>query len=217
MDLGIDLANLREGLILYLVLVVSLCIHEWAHAFVANRLGDHTPAAQGRVTLNPVAHMDLFGTVIFPLACIFLFPGGILFGWGKPVMINPSNFTNPKRGEVLTTMAGPGANLGLALIAAVVGGLVLKSDPRTFELFRLMLTLNVVLAVFNLLPIPPLDGGTLMKHAVGMSDEMFMRLAQWSWLVLLVAINVPAVRYLLGVLISLVSTPFVWVFQLVAG
>ncbi|MFI5356500.1 MAG: site-2 protease family protein [Opitutales bacterium] len=217
MDLGIDLANLREGLILYLVLVVSLSIHEWAHAFVANKLGDHTPAALGRVTLNPVAHMDLFGTVIFPLACIFLFPGGILFGWGKPVMINPSNFANRKRGEVLTTMAGPAANLGLALLAAVLGGLALKADPRTFELFRLMLTLNVVLAVFNLLPIPPLDGGTLMKHAIGMSDELYLRIAQWSWLVLLVAINLQSVRYLLSVLISVVSTPFVWVFQLVAG
>jgi Zn-dependent protease len=217
MDFGISPQALREGLILYIVLVASLCIHEWAHAFTANKLGDYTPASQGRVTLNPVAHMDVFGTVIFPLACIFMFPGGILFGWGKPVMINPSNFANPKRGDILTTMAGPAANLALALIAAIIGGFAVKSDPRLFELFRLMLTLNVVLAVFNLLPIPPLDGGTLLKHATGMSDETYYRLAQWSWIVLLVAINIPSVRYLLSVLINIFSLPFVWVFQLFAG
>jgi Zn-dependent protease len=217
MDFGISPQALREGLILYIVLVGSLCIHEWAHAYTANKLGDHTPAAQGRVTLNPLAHMDVFGTVIFPLACIFLFPGGILFGWGKPVMVNPSNFAKPRRGDILTTAAGPASNLVLALIAAIIGGISVKSDPRLFELFRLMLTLNVVLAVFNLLPIPPLDGGTLMKHATGMSDETYHRIAQWSWLVLLVAISLPSVRYLLSVLINLVSLPFVWVFQMVAG
>lgn len=214
---GLDLAHLREGLIFYLVFVVSICIHEWAHAFTADKLGDYTPASQGRVTLNPLAHMDLFGTVLFPLACIFLFPGGILFGWGRPVMINPSNFENRKRGEILATMAGPGANLLLALLAALVGGFLVKTDPRVFEIVQLMLTLNIVLAVFNLLPLPPLDGGTLMKHATGMTDETYFRIAQWSWIILLVAINIPAVRYLLSVIIGLVSVPFVLVFNLVAG
>lgn len=212
---GIDLAHLREGLIFYLVFVVSICIHEWAHAFTADKLGDDTPASQGRVTLNPLVHMDLFGTVLFPLACIFLFPGGILFGWGRPVMINPNNFENRKRGEILATMAGPGSNLVLALLAALIGGFAVKFDPRTFELVQLMLTLNVVLAVFNLLPLPPLDGGTLMKHATGMADETYFRIAQWSWVILLVAINTPAIRYLLSALINVVSVPFVIVFNLV--
>jgi Zn-dependent protease len=216
MDFGLDPAQLRQGLIFYLVFVVSICIHEWAHAFTADKLGDDTPASQGRVTLNPLAHMDLFGTVIFPLVCIFMFPGGILFGWGKPVLINIGNFKNRKRDEILATMAGPFSNLMLALIAAVVGGLLVGSAPRSAEIFVMLISLNVVLAVFNLLPIPPLDGGTLLKYGTGMSEETYFRIAQWSWLALLVAIQLPAVRGVLGMLIGLVSTPYFFVFQLLA-
>lgn len=217
MDFGISPAQLRIGLILYLVFVGSICIHEWAHAITAHRLGDDTPASQGRVTLNPFAHMDLFGTVIFPLVCIFMFPGGILFGWGKPVMINPSNFSHRARGEIIATMAGPVSNLVLALAAAVLGGLAFHLDPRTLELFRLGLLLNVVLAVFNLLPVPPLDGGTLLKYASGMKEETYYRIAQWSWIVLLVAINLRSVQYLLGTFIDFAAIPFVMVFHAIAG
>lgn len=217
MDTGFTLAALREGLMFYIVLVVSLSIHEWAHAFTADRLGDNTPRQDGRVTLNPAAHMDLFGSVIFPLVCIFLFPGGLLFGWGKPVMINPSNFANRKRDEVLTTLAGPMSNLALALLTAVVGGLLYRFDERTLELFRVMLTMNVALAVFNLIPLPPLDGGNLMRHVVGMSEETYLNIGRWSFLVLLIAINLPPVRALLGMVMGVVSWPFVVLFQAIAG
>ncbi len=217
MDTGFTLAALREGLMFYIVLVVSLSIHEWAHAFTADRLGDNTPRQDGRVTLNPAAHMDLFGSVIFPLVCIFLFPGGLLFGWGKPVMINPSNFANRKRDEVFTTLAGPMSNLALALLTAVVGGLLYRFDERTLELFRVMLTMNVALAVFNLIPLPPLDGGNLMRHAVGMSEETYLNIGRWSFLVLLIAINLPPVRALLGMVMGVVSWPFVVLFQAIAG
>lgn len=216
MDFSLDPEQLRQGLIFYLVFVVSICIHEWAHAFTADKLGDDTPASQGRVTLNPLAHMDLFGTVIFPLVCIFLFPGGILFGWGRPVLINISNFKHRKRDEILTTMAGPFSNLVLALLAAVIGGWMAGTMPRFVEIFVMMISLNVVLAVFNLLPVPPLDGGTLLKYGTGMTEETYFRIAQWSWLVLLVAIQLPPVRYVLGTLIGLVSLPYVAIFQLLA-
>ena len=217
MDSSLDPESLRQGLIFYIVFVVSICIHEWAHAITAHRLGDDTPASQGRVTLNPLVHMDLFGTVIFPLACIFLFPGGILFGWGKPVMINPSNFADRKRGDVITTLAGPMSNLVLALLAAVIGGIVFRFEPRALELVQLVLTLNVALAVFNLIPLPPLDGGVLMRHAVGMSEEMFYNISRWSMIVLLIAINIPPIRQLLGMIMAIVSWPFAMLFQLVAG
>jgi Zn-dependent protease len=216
MDFAFDQEKLRQGLLFYLVFVVSISIHEWAHAFMADKLGDDTPRSQGRVTLNPLVHMDLFGTVIFPLVCIFAFPGGILFGWGRPVMINPSNFKNRKSGEVLTTMAGPLSNLVIALIAAVAGGLLAGEAPRTTEIFAVLISLNVVLAVFNLLPVPPLDGGTLMKHATNMSEETYFRIAQWSWLVLLIAIQLPPVRYALGLVISLLTVPYYVIFQLLA-
>ena len=217
MDTGFSLAALREGLMFYIVLIVSLCIHEWAHAFVADRLGDDTPRNDGRVTLNPIVHMDLFGSVIFPLVCIFMFPGGLLFGWGRPVMINPSNFPHRKRDEVLTTLAGPAANLGLALLAAVIGGIAFRYEPRVIELVKLVLSLNVALAVFNLIPLPPLDGGTVLKHAVGMSEETFYNIARWSMLVLLIAINIPPVRQALGIIMALVSWPFAALFSAIAG
>jgi Zn-dependent protease len=208
MDTGIGLAELREGLIFYIFLVVALSVHEWAHAFVADKLGDPTPGSQGRVTLNPVVHMDLFGTVIFPLVCIFILPGNFLFGWGKPVMINRSYFRRPVRDDIVTTLAGPGSNLGLALLAAVVGGVVYRFDPNTAELVKLFITLNVVLAVFNMIPLPPLDGSHLMRYAVGMSEETFMNLSRWSFIVLIVAINVPPVRTALSIAIGLVAYPF---------
>ncbi|HLP25437.1 MAG TPA: site-2 protease family protein, partial [Acidobacteriota bacterium] len=186
--MDLDLSTLRDGLLFYIFLVCSLCIHEWAHAFVADKLGDDTPRALGRVTLNPLPHMDLFGTVIFPLVCIFAFPGGFLFGWGKPVLVNPANFKRPRRDDVLVTLAGPMSNLALALLAAVLGGLLYRTEPRTTEIFMLVIVLNVTLAVFNLLPLPPLDGGQVLRHAVRMRDETYLTLSRWSFLVLLLAL-----------------------------
>lgn len=211
--LGIGPAELRQGLILYIVLVASLCIHEWAHAFTADRLGDDTPRLQGRVTLNPVVHMDLLGTVIFPLICIFLLKGGIFFGWGRPVEVNHANFANRRRDDILVTLAGPGSNLVLALLASIVGGLAYRADPNTLELFQLIILLNVALAVFNLIPLPPLDGGRVMRHVVGMSEETFFNLSRWSFLILIVAINIPPVRALLGYVMLVVAQPFMLVYS----
>lgn len=215
--MDLDLATLRNGLLFYIVLVCSLCIHEWAHAFVADRLGDDTPRSQGRVTINPVPHMDLFGTVIFPLLCIFALGGGFLFGWGKPVMVNPGNFKHPRRDDVLVTLAGPASNLVLALLAAVVGGLLYRNEPRTAEIFLLIVGLNVTLAVFNLLPLPPLDGGQVLRHAIRMRDETYFAIARWSFFALLLALWLPPVRWALITLMKLVALPFVFLYQALAG
>ena len=217
MDFGIDPETLRSGLIFYIVLIASLSIHEWAHAITAHLLGDDTPEHDGRVTLNPIAHMDLLGSVIFPLLCIFVLPGGLLFGWGKPVMINVSNFKNRKRDEILTTLAGPGSNLALALVAAVVGGLLFRVEPRTAELFVKLISINVLLAVFNMIPLPPLDGGRVMRHIAGMTEETFINLSRWSFLIILIAINIPAFRMVLGAVMGIVAAPFLLIFRLIAG
>jgi Zn-dependent protease len=217
MDFGIDPETLRRGLMFYLVLIASLCIHEWAHAFTAHKLGDDTPERDGRVTLNPIVHMDLLGSVIFPLLCIFVFPGGLLFGWGKPVMINVSNFKHRTRDEILTTLAGPGSNLAFALVAAVVGGLLFRVEPRTAELFVQLIGINVLLAVFNLIPLPPLDGGRVMRHIAGMTEETFHNLSRWSFLIIIIAINIPAFRLLLGAVMGIVGAPFLLIFRLLAG
>lgn len=215
--MDLDLVTLRNGLLFYIILVCSLCIHEWAHAWTADKLGDHTPRALGRVTINPLPHMDLFGTVIFPLVCIFLLSGGFLFGWGKPVLVNPSNFKHPRRDDVLVTLAGPMSNLGLALLAALVGGFLYKTDPRTAEVFMLVIVLNVTLAVFNLLPLPPLDGGQVLRHALRMRDETYLAIARWSFLILLAALWLPPVRAAIVFLMKIVALPFVLLYQALAG
>ena len=215
--MDLDLGTLRNGLLYFIILVCSLCIHEWAHAFTADKLGDDTPRSLGRVTLNPVAHMDLFGTVIFPLVCIFVLGGSFLFGWGKPVLVNSANFKNRRRDDTLVTLAGPGANLGLALLAAIAGGLLFKAHPRTSEVFMLIIGLNVTLAVFNMIPLPPLDGGQVLRHAVNMRDETFLKISQWSFLILIVAIWLPPVRWLIMTVMALVAAPFVALYQALAG
>ena len=214
--LGISPAELRNGLILYIILVASLSVHEWAHAYSADRLGDDTPRSQGRVTLNPLVHMDLFGTVIFPLMFIFVFDSRFFFGWGRPVMVNVSNFRHRTRDHIIVTLAGPGSNLLLAFLGAVVGGLVYGFDSNTTEIFGLVIGLNVVLAVFNMIPIPPLDGGQVMRHVVGMSEETFMNISRWGFLILIVAINLPPIRYALGLAIMTVQTPFFRLYELIA-
>lgn len=217
MDFGIDPETLRRGLIFYIVLIASLCIHEWAHAVTAHKLGDDTPDREGRVTLNPIAHMDLLGSVIFPLLCIFVLPGGLLFGWGKPVNIDIGNFRHRRRDEILTTLAGPGSNLALALFAAVVGGILFRFEPRTAELFVQLIGINVLLAVFNLIPLPPLDGGRVMRHIAGMTEETFHNIARWSFLIILIAINIPAFRMVLGAVMGLVAAPYLFLYRLIAG
>jgi Zn-dependent protease len=200
---------IRNGLIILIVLVVSLGFHEWGHAIVADLLGDDTPRSNGRVTLNPVAHVDPVGTVLIPMINIFVFHGSFAFiGWGKPVVINTSNFRNRRRDELLVTMAGPAANLLVALVAIVVGSFVVVPQPRLAELVYGLVTMNVGLAVFNLLPIPPLDGGTVLRYAVGMTEETFLGISRWSGLVMLVMVNLSATRHLIGFAVGLACVPY---------
>lgn len=133
-------------------LVISITIHEFSHAFIAEKLGDPTPRVQGRVTLNPAAHLDLFGT----LAMVF-----IGFGWGKPVMFDPYNLKNPKRDAALIALAGPASNLILASILALIVRTI-GVDSLFVSVAILVIQTNVGLAIFNLIPIHPLDGGKIL-------------------------------------------------------
>ena len=160
--------------VLVAVLVPSVIFHEVSHGVVANFFGDDTAKRAGRLTLNPAAHIDPFGTVILPL--ILSLSGVGAFGYAKPVPVNPRRLRNPRQHSLYVSLAGPATNIALALAAAVLLRTVFRDDlRRAFSLEDLALLpklvfwlglVNVILAVFNLLPIPPLDGSALVERVL---------------------------------------------------
>ena len=158
-----------EFLLALAILIASLSFHEAAHAWTANRLGDPTARLLGRLTLNPLAHIDWIGTVLFPvLAYLSNIP---LIGWAKPVPVNMNNLQAPRRDFAIVALAGPVSNVILAVIAAVLlraqGGMVPESGQTIFtSALVTAVSMNVLLAAFNVLPIPPLDGGNVLAGIV---------------------------------------------------
>lgn len=155
-------------LFLYLVIIFSAIFHEYAHAWIADYLGDSTAKNMGRLTLNPLPHLDLFGTVIIPLSFLFLFGGFI--GWAKPVPYNPYNLRDKKYGSLKVGLAGPGANIVIAvaigLIIRFFGSVLLASGfipAAALSLLGLVVYINIFLALFNLIPVPPLDGSKIFE------------------------------------------------------
>ncbi len=167
MDISPD--QVRSALLALVAFVVSVSVHEFGHALVADRLGDRLPRQQGRLTLSPVAHIDLVGTIVMPLLGALL-PGGFpLIAWGKPVQTSPRNYTDKlprKVGRMLVSLAGPAMNLALALLVSIVFvllGRAGKLPPSVADiLVRYVIALNLILMFFNLIPLPPLDGAAVL-------------------------------------------------------
>jgi Zn-dependent protease len=167
-----------------LIFFSAVVIHECAHAFVAYKLGDPTAKRMGRLTLNPIAHIDPFGTVVLPILLI-LMNAPVLFGWAKPVPINFANLHNPKRDMIWVGLAGPASNLLFAFIASLLLKAGLKSIPVAAFVLESMMVLNVVLAVFNLIPLPPLDGSRVLVGLLPMPFAMFViRIERYGFLIL---------------------------------
>jgi Zn-dependent protease len=217
MDFNLDVGVLRFAVLEVLIVLISITVHEWGHAKMADRLGDDTPRSQGRLTLNPLAHLDLVGTIILPLiSALGLFGHLGVIGWGKPVSTNPRNFKNRNTDEALVTLAGPAMNLVLGLIATIFAALVHRSLPSLIPLLMHILEVNILLAVFNLLPIPPLDGSKFLMYWFGMSEESYLRFSQWGGLLLLGLLFIPRVQALLQLVIALATQPFLFIYSLLA-
>lgn len=197
-----------------IILLFSVIVHEVMHGVIALKFGDHTAQRAGRLTLNPIPHIDLVGTILLPILLIFS-GSSILFGWAKPVPVNPLNFTNLRKGELLVSAAGILANFGLAILAAVIFH-VLKVLPTApgllLDLLQFTVLINLILGVFNLFPIPPLDGSKVLLSQLPYNlARQYEKLNQYGFLILLILLFIPfgnttLLHAVLGFLVSILSS-----------
>jgi len=213
--------DIRLILVQAFVIFFAITVHEAAHAWMANRLGDPTAAAQGRASLNPLVHIDLFGTIIFPLLLILLKQP--VFGWAKPVPYNPYNLRHPRRGGLWISFAGPVANIATATAAVVLFQLLkltganipqtsLFSKPLGGLVVVLIYTamINMSLAVFNLIPIPPLDGSGILAGLLSeRGAAKFERLRPYGFLILIALMYTNALTFVFSPVRNLVY----WLFS----
>ncbi len=199
--------DLHRILIVFPLIVICLTVHEYAHALAADRLGDSTPRAAGRLTLNPLAHLDPIG--ILPI----LF--GIFIGWAKPVPINPSYFRNPRRDEMIVSAAGPGANLLLGLIAGIVLRIIIGTGSVAHapcQIVSSFIVINISLAVFNLIPVFPLDGSHILLGFLNDGGRRiywrYFRNGSWVLLVILFLDFYTPIKILSGIISPLVYVIF---------
>ena len=165
------------------ILIFSVVVHEVSHGMIAYKLGDQTAKLQGRLTLNPLKHLDPIGSFIVPLVLILL-PGDFVFGWAKPVPINSYNFRNPRLGNLLVSLAGPLSNFIFAWLLAILTRYL--ADGTILILLEYTIWINLALAVFNLLPIPPLDGSHILEYFLAPYQlEWMYRLQQYGFIILI--------------------------------
>jgi Zn-dependent protease len=214
--------DLQSALFLYIIIIFSSIIHEYAHGWMAYQLGDSTAERMGRLTLNPFAHIDPFGTVFLPLA--LLLTSGIFIGYAKPVPFDPRNLRNPRRDTSLVGIAGPASNILIAIVLGLIvrffGDSLLSINAGTFfssglfvEFLRDIVLINIWLALFNLIPVPPLDGSKVLlgiiPKAFGGAYEAMERMG-FASIIIAIFIAGMVIPYLVYPLFNLfVGQPFI--------
>ncbi len=183
------------------IFIFSIIIHEVSHGLVALKFGDTTAKDAGRLTLNPLPHIDLMGSIIFPF--LFYYSAGFIFGWAKPVPINPLNLKDPRREGALIAAAGPLSNLSVALVIGLISQIVLIFFPGAsiaVDLLRQIVLINIFLAVFNLIPIPPVDGSRVLAAFLGARGEAFMHnLERYGFIILIAFIFLGGISFIIPV------------------
>jgi len=191
-----------------IVLVFSAIVHEYMHGWMADRLGDSTAKDAGRLTLNPIPHLDLFGSILLP-AMLVLSNVGFVFGWAKPVPFNPYNLSDKKYGSAKVALAGPLGNLIVALFFGLILRFINLPSQELSILFSMIVQINLLLMVFNLMPIPPLDGSKVIMPFLPISmQENMIKLEKYGMFIVLLfimfgfSIVIPIINFLFRVIVG---------------
>ena len=212
-----------EGLFVFPILLFSVVIHEISHGYMALRLGDPTAKREGRLTLNPLLHIDMVGSVLVPLMSLIV-AGQVFIAWAKPVPVNPLNFRNARRDDILVSIVGPLSNVAIALCCTVIVVILLNllavfesSSPGfvkngfdfLIRMFYAGILLNSILAVFNLLPIPPLDGSHIVASLLPQEyGERYRRIGFFGIFVIILLMRVPSFKSAFMNFVALLLAPF---------
>lgn len=198
-----ELTLIQRIVVWILPVVFAITVHEVAHGWMAKKFGDNTASQQGRLTLNPIKHIDILGTIIIPGLLLLSFTG-FIFGWAKPVPVDPRNFKNPKKAMAIVALAGPVANLLMAIGWALVARLGVMVEIEVISLPLIYtgiagISINLVLALINLIPIPPLDGSRIVSGILPNKWAWhYNRMERFGFIILLILLWTEGLSYLLG-------------------
>lgn len=214
-----SLDNILEILFMFPAIIIAIIFHEFFHGYTAYKLGDNTPKDYGRLTLDPLKHIDLFGTIILPILLLITSNFRITFGWAKPVPINFYRFKRIRRDLILTSIAGPLANIVLAFIFGLIFKFLIYPSPKLSVSYlnvfvQYGVIINIVLAIFNLIPIPPLDGSKILFSIIFKYPQDILKNQKidiYGSLILIILLFFGIISRLLGPIIYQIVNLFLWI------